>query len=469
MDNDHASASIKELPVYSWHNKQEGKEEYAKFNKEFSIHLKQLRYLLDPAAVTRRLGAAPAPNPPANAQLRKEWREDKIRYENRQIKIDSDFAEALSALERSFLFATPPRHIIDKTVEARPADVEEADWNYERKFRACWEALRAEYQPSTAVDLSQLREQIFALNDQVPGGFDTFRSEFHRLHAEIVATRVPNGIREEELNTIVREGIKNSTVWAFVGFDIYKANPDAPWSETFEAVSTFLTSFRQKGIDPYSEANNGPLVGYTPVAANSVTAASAATPNQSDRRSDFGKRPLHHPRDSGSKKQKTQNATSMSEISNTTQTRTQWSSSQQTSSRGNQRSEAKQDTKSPRKCTRCWASTAHGYRDCNESKCGCGKSLAIGQQICYNYDNHPPAMQFSDKIPHHLAALLDAYRSGRSSGGSASNTNTGHGGSKGKAGNAFSKGKKGTKALAASVAEELIRRGAGGQNLDSSA
>ena len=43
MDNDHASASIKELPVYSWHNKQQGKEEYTKFNKEFSIHLKQLR------------------------------------------------------------------------------------------------------------------------------------------------------------------------------------------------------------------------------------------------------------------------------------------------------------------------------------------------------------------------------------------------------------------------------------------
>ena len=156
MDHDDgARSSTKEIPVYSWHNKQEGKEEYAKFSKEFSIHIKQLRYLLDPAAVTRRLGPAPAPNPPANAVLRKEWREDRIRYENRLIKIDSDFAEALSALERSFLFASPPRHIIDKTIENRPADVEDVDWNYERKFRACWEALRAEYQPSTAVDLSQ--------------------------------------------------------------------------------------------------------------------------------------------------------------------------------------------------------------------------------------------------------------------------------------------------------------------------
>ena len=78
-------------------------------------------------------------------------------------------------------------------------------------------------------------------------------------------------------------------------------------------------------------------------------------------------------------------------------------------------------------------------------------------------------MQFSDKIPHHLAAILDAYRRGRSSGGSTNNTNPGQGGSKGKGSNSFSKGKKGTKALAASVAEELIRRGAGGQNLDSSA
>ena len=205
MDHDGERASVKEIPTYSWFNKQEGKEEYAKFSKEFSIHLKQLRYLLDPAAIVRRLGVAPAAIPPVNAQLRKEWREDRIRYENRQLKIDSDFAEALSALERSFLFASPPRHIIDKAIDNRPADIDEADWNYERKFRACWEALRAEYQPSTAVDLSQLRDQIFALTDQMPGGFDTFRSEFHRLHSEILATRVPDGIRDSELNGIVRE------------------------------------------------------------------------------------------------------------------------------------------------------------------------------------------------------------------------------------------------------------------------
>ena len=101
--------------------------------------------------------AAAAANPPVNAQLRKEWREDQIRYENRLIKIDTDFAYALSTLERSFIFASPPRHVIGKTIENRPADMAEENWNYERKFRACWEALRVEYQPSTAVDLSQLR------------------------------------------------------------------------------------------------------------------------------------------------------------------------------------------------------------------------------------------------------------------------------------------------------------------------
>ena len=216
MDHDdNGRSSVKELPTYSWHNKQEGKEEYARFSKEFSIHIKQLRYLLDPAAVTRRLGPAPADNPPANAALRKEWREDKARYEARLLKIDSDFAEALSALERSFTFASPPRHIIDKTIEERPANISEVDWTYERKFRACWEALRAEYQPSTAVDLSQLRDQIFALTDQGPGGFDTFRSEFHRLHAEIVATRVQDGLGEtvscETVSRTPRSGHSSAT------------------------------------------------------------------------------------------------------------------------------------------------------------------------------------------------------------------------------------------------------------------
>ena len=134
-----------------------GKEEYAKFSKEFAIHLKQLRYILDPATVARRRELPPAPNPPAIAQLRKEWREDKIRYARNQNKIDTDYSEALSALELSFKHLTPPRHIIDKTIENRPADIDADDWNLERKLRACWEALRVEYQPSTAVDLSQLR------------------------------------------------------------------------------------------------------------------------------------------------------------------------------------------------------------------------------------------------------------------------------------------------------------------------
>ena len=44
---------------------------------------------------------------------------------------------------------------------------------------------------------------VAALNDQLPDGFITFRADFYRLHAEIVATRVPNGIRDIELNETV--------------------------------------------------------------------------------------------------------------------------------------------------------------------------------------------------------------------------------------------------------------------------
>ena len=446
MDHDDgARSSTKEIPVYSWHNKQEGKEEYAKFSKEFSIHIKQLRYLLDPAAVTRRLGPAPAPNPPANAVLRKEWREDRIRYENRLIKIDSDFAEALSALERSFLFASPPRHIIDKTIENRPADVEDVDWNYERKFRACWEALRAEYQPSTAVDLSQLRDQIFALSDQAPGGFDTFRSEFHRLHAEIVATRVPEGIRDSELNGIVRDGIRNPVVWAFICHPIYSANPNAPWSATFDAVSTLLTSFRQKGMDPYADTQSAPLTGHTLASANA-----ASTPNPSGRRSELGKRQLSTPRDSTHKFQ-----------------------------RGHQKSvkfaprtsenPKKEEGRSPKKCTRCWNVSNHDYRSCQETRCACGKPLANGQLICFNYDNHPPSAQFPEKIPPALASVLDAYKRGKAANapsGISSSQPPNKTRSQPPRGN---NSKKSAKAMAAHLLQELTRQGVVGSNLDSSA
>ena len=67
-------------------------------------------------------------------------------------------------------------------------------WTYQLKFEAAWEALRLEYQPSTVTDLSLLKEQIMGLTDQIPGGFDQFKSEFHRLHTEILATNVPDAI-----------------------------------------------------------------------------------------------------------------------------------------------------------------------------------------------------------------------------------------------------------------------------------
>ena len=109
----------KDLPVYSWHNKQEGKDQYARFVKEFISSIKHLRYLLEPGAVQRRLGEHPGAQP-LNANLRKEWREDMRAYQTRLQKIDEHFATALGALESSFVFASSPRHIIDKAIENVP-------------------------------------------------------------------------------------------------------------------------------------------------------------------------------------------------------------------------------------------------------------------------------------------------------------------------------------------------------------
>ena len=66
--------------------------------------------------MARRLGAAPAPEPPANAQLHKEWREDKIRYENRQLKIDSDFADVAQLVQANAVLNTDPSSLKEKII-----------------------------------------------------------------------------------------------------------------------------------------------------------------------------------------------------------------------------------------------------------------------------------------------------------------------------------------------------------------
>ena len=88
MDNqDNNGVSIKDLPVYHWHNKEEGKEEYARFSKQFKLALKHLRYLLEPGGVQRKLGIHPG-EAPAQAAARREWREDLVRYEAKVAKVE---------------------------------------------------------------------------------------------------------------------------------------------------------------------------------------------------------------------------------------------------------------------------------------------------------------------------------------------------------------------------------------------
>ena len=79
MDNqDSDRATVKDLPIYLWHNKQEGKDQYARFAKQFEIGIKH-RYLLDPVAVQRNIGEHPGPAPAAAAAHR-EWRDDMKEY-----------------------------------------------------------------------------------------------------------------------------------------------------------------------------------------------------------------------------------------------------------------------------------------------------------------------------------------------------------------------------------------------------
>ena len=448
MDNqDSGNVSFKDLPAYHWHNKEEGKEEYARFAKQFKSALKHLRYILEPGGVQRRLGPDPGPAP-AQAAARREWREDTIRYEAKLAKVEEHFAAALSALENSFVFATSPRHIIDVAIDNPPDGLPLEQWTYQMKFQAAWEALRLEYQPSTVVDLSQLKDQIRSLSDQVPGGFDHFKSEFLRLHTEILATGVPDAITARELNGIAREGLKNPIVWQMVGHQIYSVDDNAPWERTFDEVSKLLTSYRQKGIDPYGEAHGGPLIGHTPIGANS------ANMRAGESKGTFGKRSATPSRDSGGKFHKSQKTDheSSSQSKRTSTSTTSYNTS--ASDRSKPRSEVK--------CTRCWQNpTNHNYRNCTETKCVCGQPLSPDQPICYNYDNHPASAKFTESVPKMLVRILEAYKRG-----SSGTSNQGSSSNKPKPMTTRSKNKKGARAMAASLAEEMTRRGVTGENLD---
>ena len=449
MDNQEGNGvTIKNSVIYHWNTKEEGKEEYARFSKQFKLSLKHLRYLMEPGGVQRKLGPDPGPAP-AQAAARREWREDKARYDAKVAKVDEHFTAALSALENSFAPGSTPTHIIDKAIDNPPAGVAEEDWTYQRKFEAAWEALKAEYQPSTVVDLSLLKDQIRALTDQMPGGFDQFKSEFLRLHTEIMATQVADAITPRELNNIVREGIKNPMIWTHVGYHIYSEDANAPWETAFDAISKFLTFHRQKGIDPYAEAHAGPLVGHTPIAAYSAQFSGGIPKGM------LGKRSTTPSRDGGgrfNKAHRTSNTETYSQSNHTPTSTTPYGTSNP--DRSNSRGEVK--------CTRCWQpNPKHNYRNCTETKCVCGQPLSAEQPICYNYDNHPVSAKFSEGVPKMLALVLEAFKRGSAGGNNQSSPQN-----KPKPMTTRRKGKKGSRAMVATVAEELVRRGVTKENLD---
>ena len=177
------------------------------------------------------------------------------------------------------------------------------------------------------VDLSLLKNQIRSLTFQIRGGFDRFKSEFLRLNTEIMATRVADAITPRELNNIVREGIKNPMVCTHVAYRIYSDGANAPWEATFEAVSKFLFFHRQKGIDPYGEAHGGPLVGHTPIAANSAQFTTG------DSKEMLGKRSTTLSRDGSdrfNKSQKTSNTETFSQSKHTSTSSTSYRTSSPT-------------------------------------------------------------------------------------------------------------------------------------------
>ena len=204
-------------------------------------------------------------------------------------------------------------------------------------------------------------------------------------------------------------------------------------------------------IDPYGEAHNGPIVGHTLIAANS-----AATTGK-EFKGVGAKRSLSTPRDSGGKFPKTQRTSNTETFSKRT------SSTFYTDPTPDKR-KSRRETK----CTRCWQSnTNHNYRNCTANKCICGHTLTAEQLICFNYDNHSANAKFTEPVPKTLARILDAYKRGLAGGATSTTNNSTTTSSDSK--NPVvtrSRSKKAARAMAASLAEELARRGVTGENLD---
>ena len=112
--------------------------------------------------------------------------------------------------------------------------------------------------------------------------------------------------------------------------------------------------------------------------------------------------------------------------------------------------------------------TSHTFKECTESKCVCGKPLAVGQVVCYNYDAHPSSAQFKEKIPRSVSIALDAYRRGKAAAGGSTQSNSSS--DKGKQSDSHKgKARKGAKAFAATVrsdAETVLKDGAMGRYLE---
>ena len=74
--------SLKDIPSYHLPTKEEGKEQYAKFSKDFLGTLKNLRFLLEPGGIERLLERELGCRPAAAVPDRQEWVTRSMAHEN---------------------------------------------------------------------------------------------------------------------------------------------------------------------------------------------------------------------------------------------------------------------------------------------------------------------------------------------------------------------------------------------------
>jgi hypothetical protein len=314
--------------TFIWNSQADGKPQYPRFEAEFNQRLSATIYILDPTLVDLAMLPDPGLQPNAVA-ARREWRKDVIKYKENMLKINKDHLEAMGHLRDMFPYGTGARSLVERIINSRPAAIAVADWGPISQFPRILQALKTEYAPADHADTAAMRAALQILNDQGPGGYVQYRTDFCRGVNELIATRVQGVFTQTELREWVKVSLRNEKVMAYMAA-WYFDHPDCTYLEMFEYADQYINLLTRAGSDPYKSVAS---------VSGKATAGTVSANTASVERDHIRNAP-----------------------------------------RGN--------TSFVKKCTRCWRS-GHDWKNCTAKSCvACNRPLAEGDKTCASWKTH---------------------------------------------------------------------------------